>query len=277
MAEVANEFISKSNIKIIQLNVLSWNNLGRRLWITLYIYDKSPDVVLLNSTSSLVHTVNNKNSLTKIKLTNYITYQSKQDTQFGSAILIKRNLRHSIIPNLSPSSIAVKVSTATGPIIFYTTYIPPRINSINSLDFQKLISANAPLLIAGDFNAIHPFFGSKNRATNHRGELLYNICRLYKLEFLGPDFHTFHSGKKKGKPDLVIGNKLLGVYNRLISQGPRVGSDHIPIQIELDTKPILINTNFHQFDYKNANWDSFKTKLLPVIPPNLDKQSPAVI
>ena len=47
MAEVANEFIRKSNMKIIQLNVLSWNNVGRRMWITLYIYDKSPDVVLL--------------------------------------------------------------------------------------------------------------------------------------------------------------------------------------------------------------------------------------
>ena len=100
---------------------------------------------------------------------------------------------------------------------------------------------------------------------------------MYNLDFLGPDFHTFHSGNKKGKPDLVLGNKLLGLFNRLISQGPRVGSDHIPVQIELDTKPILINTNFHQFDYKNANWDSFKTKLLPVIPPALDKQSPAAI
>ena len=204
-------------MKIIQLNVLSWNNLGRRLWITLYIYEKTPDVVLLNSTS-LVRTENNKNSLTKIKLNNYITYQTKQDIQFGSAILVKRNLSHSIIPNLSPSSIAVKVSTATGPIIFYTTYIPPRINSINSLDFQKLISKNAPLLIAGDFNANHPFFGSHNRATNHRGELLYYICKMYNLDFLGPDFHTFHSGNKKGKPDLVIGNKLLGVFNRHISR-----------------------------------------------------------
>ena len=90
-------------------------------------------------------------------------------------------------------------------------------------------------------------------------------------------FILFTAGIKKGKPDLVIGNKLLGVFNRLISQGPRVGSDHIPIQIELDTKPILINTNFHQFDYKNANWDSFKTSLLLVIPPNLDKQNPAQI
>ena len=138
MAEIVSESISKSNMKIIQLNVLSWNNPGRRLWITLYIYDKSPDIVLLNSTS-LVHTENNKNSLTNIKINNYITYQTKQDIQNGSAILVKRKLSHSIIPNMSPSSIAVKVSTATGPIIFYTTYIPPRINSINSLDFQKLI------------------------------------------------------------------------------------------------------------------------------------------
>ena len=87
MAELFNEIVSKSNIKIIQLNVLSWNNLGRRLWISLYIYDKSPDIVLLNSTS-LVCTEHNKNSLTTIKLNNYKTYLSKQDDQFGSAILV---------------------------------------------------------------------------------------------------------------------------------------------------------------------------------------------
>ena len=276
MAQLFNEIISKTIIKIIQLNVLSWNNLGRRLWITLYIYDKSPDIILLNSTS-LVCTENNRNSLSNIKLNNYKTYLTKQDIQFGSAILVKKNLRHSIIPNLSPSSIAVKVSTATGPIVFFTSYIPPRVNGINSLDFQKLISINVPLLIAGDFNANHTFFGSHNRTSNHRGELLYHICKLYNLDFLGPDFHTFHSGRKKGKPDLVLGNNLLRIFNRLISQGPRVGSDHIPVQIELDTKPILINTNFHQFDYKKANWDSFQAKLLPVIPPALDKQSPAAI
>ena len=57
-----------------------------------------------------------------------------------------------------------------------------------------------------DFNANHPFFGPSKNTKNHRGELLYNICKLYNLDFLGPDFHTFHSGKKKGKPDLVMGN-----------------------------------------------------------------------
>ena len=273
MAELNKKIVSKSNLKIIQLNVLSWNNPGRRLWISLYIQNKSPDIVLLNSTS-LVPTQQNKNSLSSIKLTNYKTYLTKQDIQNGSAILVKRNLCHNIIPNLSTSSIAVKVLTSTGPVVIFTSYIPPRTNSINSLDFQKNISMNVPVLIAGDFNAIHSFFGLPNRVMNHRGELLYHICKLYNLDFLGPDFNTFHSGNRKGRPDLVLGNKLLGIFNRLITQGPRVGSDHIPIQIELDTKPILINTNFHQLDYRNAKWDSFKAHLAPINPPVLDKHSP---
>ena len=73
--------------------------------------------------------------------------------------LSEKNLNHSLKPNLSEASIAVKVQTSIGPVIVYTAYFPPRIRSINPLDFQKLISANAPLLIAGDFNAILPFFG----------------------------------------------------------------------------------------------------------------------
>ena len=152
MAEGVREYVSKTNIKIIQLNVLSWNNPARRLWISLYLKEKSPDIILLNSTS-LTCTDHNTNNITKIKLENYKSYLTNQGVQLGSAILVKNNLSHSIIPNLSSSSIAVKVLTASGPIIFFTAYIPPRMNSINSLDFQKLISANVPLLIAGNFNA----------------------------------------------------------------------------------------------------------------------------
>ena len=122
--------MSKTNIKIIQLNVLSWNNPARRLWISLYLKDRSPDVILLNSTS-LVCTEHNKNNITKIKLENYKSYLTDQGVQLGSAILVKNSLNHSIIPNLSSSSIAVKVLTASGPIIFFTAYIPPRTNSIN--------------------------------------------------------------------------------------------------------------------------------------------------
>ena len=95
---------------------------------------------------------------------------------------------------------------------------------------------------------------------------------MYKLDFLGPDFHTFHSGNKKGKPDIILGNRLLNIFNKHISQGPRVGSDHIPIQIELDTKPILINLNDYTSDYSKANWDSFILKLSPVTPPVLDRK-----
>ena len=91
MEGVREEYTCKSNIKIIQLNVLSWNNLARRLWISLYIKEKSPDIVLLNSTS-LICTDNNKNTITKIKLENYRTYSTKQEGQYGSAILVKKNL-----------------------------------------------------------------------------------------------------------------------------------------------------------------------------------------
>ena len=121
------------------------------------------------------------------------------------------------------------------------------------------------------------YFNNKWGATNNKSELLYHICKLYKLDFLGPDFNTFYSGNKKGKPDIILGNHLLNIFNKHISQGPRVGSDHIPVQIELDTKPILITTTDKILDYSKANWESLKEKLSPIIPPVLDKESPNTI
>ena len=123
MAEAIKEYVSKTNIKVIQLNVLSWNNPARRLWISLYLKDKSPDIILLNSTS-LVCTDHNKNSITKIKIENYKTYLNTQGIQLGSAMLVKNNLSHNVIPNSSSSIIAVKVLTASGPVIFFTAYTP---------------------------------------------------------------------------------------------------------------------------------------------------------
>ena len=57
-------------------------------------------------------------------------------------------------------------------------------------------------------------------------------------------------------------------------QGPRVGSDHIPVQIELDTKPILISTTDRNLDYSKANWENMKEQLSTINPPVLDKISP---
>ena len=100
MANDVINYTSRSNLKIVQLNVLSWNSICRRLWISLYLREKSPDIILLNSTS-LILTANNKNCLTTIKIAEYKTYLTKQEAQYGSAILVKKNLNHSVIPNLS--------------------------------------------------------------------------------------------------------------------------------------------------------------------------------
>ena len=181
MANRRCEYLSKSNLKIIQLNVLSWNNTARRLWITLYIREKSPDIVLLNSTS-LVCTEHNKNNLTQIKLENYKSYLTKQEIHYGSAILVRNNLNHCLIPNLSDASIAVKVQTAIGPIIVYTAYIPPRIRSINPLDFQKLISINVSLLVVGDFNAIHLYFDNYSMYVCMYGTIFMTIFVSLRYE-----------------------------------------------------------------------------------------------
>ena len=58
----------------------------------------------------------------------------------------------------------------------------------------------------------------------------------------------------------------MSIFNKYISQGPRVGSDHIPIQIELDTKPIYIKTDDKLPNYKKANWDTFKQRLMSIAP-----------
>ena len=248
---------------ILQLNIRSWDS--NKYYFEVDLHNYSPDVILLNETSS---THNN------IKLKGYYVMQFCEERYSGVAILVKNNLKFSIIPTHTKDTLAIKLHTTLGPIIISTSYIPPRQTFIPTITLNKILDHNLPTIFISDYNAKHPIFHNTtnyNRYGNPRGAQLASLVAARDLDFLGPQFSTYQTRAGKGTPDLIITNKQFRMFHHLISKGNNVCSDHFPIILKFSTLPIKIaNTNKHNI--KSLNIPNYKIQLERDVFPNLNHQ-----
>ena len=112
------------------------------------------------------------------------------------------------------------------------------------LDMQKISSLNHP------------------RNNTHGTQLLQIMTK--NTRFLGPDFHTTYgaapNGTAKGRPDLILANRLSLPFHHHASPGPLSGSDHIPVILHLSPNPIAIPSPPRQ-DYNRTDWENFQATL----------------
>ena len=237
---------------ILQLNIRNWNSCKYNFEADLHNY--SPDVILLNETSS----TNNQ-----IKLKGYYVTQFCDVLYSGVAILIRDHLKFAILPTHTNDTLAIKLFTSLGPVIIATSYIPPRQNFIPTITLNKLLDHNLPTIFISDFNAQHPTFNNtytNRRYGNPRGAQLASLVGARDLDFLGPHFATYRSGNNQGTPDLIITNKKFRMFHSHATRGNQICSDHIPIIFKFSTVPIKIIRNFKP-NLKTLNLNNFKTQL----------------
>ena len=132
-----------------------------------------------------------------------------------------------------------------------TTYLPPRRLFVPEADITSLFNKTCPVYLLGDLNARHQQFG--HSSINERGRLFINLVNRNICRFLGPDFNTLISGTGKGKPDILMGNRQANLYMRF-TEGQLTSSDHLPVKLEISTKPILYKVE-KRWDLKKANWE----------------------
>ena len=107
------------NLKIVQHNVLNWKNHRVNL---INIYNEiKPDVILLNS--------HRNKSNEKIKIYNYVTYQSNklEERNNGCAIAVRLGIKHRIREHFYSDLLSVEIDTNLGIVEVATSYVPPRI------------------------------------------------------------------------------------------------------------------------------------------------------
>ena len=236
-------------LKIIQLNVSKWTK-ERSIELSNLYNRNNPDIILLNAVSVR----QNK----PVKIFNYNAYSKNQWNELHAevTITVRKNLQHKIINDFNEDILGIQIETTKGPVAIYTTYSPLRRSYLPIGDIKRIAQKRIPTYFVGDINAQHPTFGYNY--SNNKGDIMKNLIDANYVKHLGPEFPTMlvRKGGGGGRPDAVFANRWAAL-NIVIQPGLLTSSGHIPLYIKISTKPIMKETRT-QYDYKNANWDSYK-------------------
>lgn len=244
------------------INILSWNARSvrnKKEELFSFLMSQNVHICLLSETWL------NKNITIKNK--EFYCYRKDRNNTNGGgvAILIRKNIKHEIIPNVNTDvieNIGLKVFTTSGDYIkIYACYFPggsagPENTKKRKFcsDIRKLSCNNSKYLLGGDFNGRHSLWGC--RRSNCWGNLLFERLDSNNLQILYPNDYTYipsNSSKQPSTLDIFLTNIATNLSPVTVINA--LGSDHLPIKISLNYSCNLIENSY--LDFKNANWMSY--------------------
>lgn len=231
------------------LKISFWNANGLQAKINeyrLYLSSERIDIAIINETK-LKPAVN-------IKINGYVIHRKDRlhNRGGGVAILVKKNIPHSLIPSklIEIENVSIKLMDDT---IITGVYNPPT-HKITNNELDELFIYNKVLLM-GDLNARHATWF--NRRNNRNGCTVYDFALSNNTAVLAPDTPT-HFPLNNMSPttiDILL-NKNYPHPIQLHSL-PLLSSDHNPIHFTI--QDIQKNeTTRRTFDYKTTNWAKFR-------------------
>ena len=236
------------------LNIIFWNCQGRRLRskrneLELYLKENSIDIITLNET--FLH------KKITFKIQGYDTIRNDRSTgsRGGVAFLVKhglvvnkefRNADFNIITENEALAINLELSSNQN-LTLATIYCPdenpnfPLLQSINNLSDN--------VMFVRDFNSKLEAFGCASK--NPSGPMLKTIQNKLNFIYVNNDEHT-HMDRRYGSTDILdmaFMSQNLAIHDIQFQTGVDLGSDHLPIEISVDTTP-LRNTSTNHTKYK---------------------------
>lgn len=248
--------MTASRLTIIQHNVQNWRT--NRITLSNIYNQTSPDIILLNS-----HSLTNNDQL-KIFNYNVFSCNKSNENHAGAAIAIKKGLTFRLHDNFYSDLLAITIDSLQGPITIATSYVPPRRNYLNLIDYHNLFSYDNPVYLFSDLNARHHCLGYNDN--NRRGDNLKHLIDRNICTHIGPFFPTIITHRSCTSPDIILKNNR-AFYNTYFHPGPPTPSDHIPIIGIISANPIQVpiptRNQFH-----NADWTKYKHDLSTVLIPD---------
>ena len=240
------------------LSIAQWNMNGyfnNNHELNLLINELSPDIICLQETHIKPGL---KNPLVPIKYNSYFyNLPNITNAKQGIAILIKKNIEHSVIQiNSNLSILAIRIKSIYSLTII-NLYIPPFQQFSTSDLYQILSQVSNPLIIVGDFNSWSPLWGSP--VVNNRGKEIENFIIPANLMVLNDGSPThFSTHKSFTHVDLTISSSTISSKCQWNCLSSLYGSDHFPIITK-----IKFNNNRNifkpkpKFKLELANWKKF--------------------
>ena len=225
------------------LNIIAWNchSLYSKLGhFKIRVYSERPHVICLCETWL-------KDSRLPQFINYTVYYECRKDKAGGGlAILVRNDVNASVLKlqNFPSGKLEVQAVTVYGvrneKIDILNAYNPNENISENEIDFYfKQLSKNK--IIIGDFNAHHEMWDSNNVRNSIGNNLVEALLKNPDLTLLTPkNFETyFHTpGRKFFTLDLCF--LSAGMFSQSsIYLGDDLGSDHTPVNININFEPVL--------------------------------------
>lgn len=193
----------------------------------------------------------------------------------GVAILIHKSLQFKQLqlPDLQTiESIGVSISTENNGrnemLDIISIYIPngQACDEDELTQLHRLTSNNT--IFCGDYNARHGLWDTRSTHPNRSGRILANLLEKENNIMLAtpPNLGTRQcpSTLKFTTIDLAIMSPHLAATAEL-KRGPFIGSDHLPIHIQLVTKPMQSSNRPPSWNFSEANWENWNTSIRQTI------------
>uniref|UniRef100_A0A2S2N814 Putative RNA-directed DNA polymerase n=1 Tax=Schizaphis graminum TaxID=13262 RepID=A0A2S2N814_SCHGA len=259
------------------LSILLWNANGlihQINEIKAFLSQTDIDILLISES----HLTNNS----CCKIPGYTTYQCNHPdgtSHAGSAILLKSNIKHTILPTYQTNTIQatnIALTLNNIPTTISSAYFPPQ-QKLSTLDLRQYFNSLGHTFIAGgDFNSKHPSWGS--RQTNTRGRVLNNYIINNKLKIISPKNPTYWPSHTNRLPDILdfFITTLPNHVKFQIFDSLDLSSDHTPVIL------ILNDTSYTTKSYPTltpgkTNWSTFRNILDNTINLNTSLKTPTDI
>ena len=244
------------------LKILFWKCQGirpKRKELEFYLKENTIDIIALNETF-----LSKKHNF---KIPRYDTIRNDHSTGLrgGVAFLIKQGLvinkeyRSEDFNIISENkALAINLELSHNQNLTLATIYCLNGNPNSSL-FQTINNLSDTVMCVGDFNSKLESFGCAQK--NPSGPMLKNIQNKLNLIYLNNDEHT-HMDRANGSTDILdmaFISLNLAMHGIQFQIGDDLGSDHLPIEISVDTTPHR-NTSTNHTKYKFDQTE--KTKVI---------------
>jgi len=236
------------------LRLLQWNACGIRPRLPLLkqlLASKEFDVICIQETFL-------KKDM-RFEIEGYNVIRNDRTTAFhgGLAILIRENLGYTVMKN--PTDIegqVVDLAMKNGRLTIVNVYVSP-VGILDKEAFMGLFEYNNSIIV-GDMNARHALWGAPNN--DARGRLIADVIddKGYVVLNTGQPTHQI-AGGGMSHLDLSIVTSSLATKARWFVLNDTMGSDHCPIQVELNTQTDRKVISAPRWLHSKADWAAYRS------------------
>ncbi|UYV79509.1 hypothetical protein LAZ67_17002943, partial [Cordylochernes scorpioides] len=196
-----------------------------------------------------------------LKYKNYNILRKDRNKEGGGLAFLIKNLYYEDIainiPNTSDlEAQGIKVYLSENKTInIFNMYHPPNNKLIDDGTMAQFLTDNT--IIVGDLNAKHQLWGCS--MPNPRGKILSNLFDDNAFMCLNDGNPTHHSYSYNTAQALDISFSSPDIFHKCKWQILKsIGSDHLPILIEISTKTKTSSIKEKFWNFKKANWNLYQ-------------------